>query len=79
MPTRTFWLMSGNVDRIEAQRDMRQLSVLVSHHSKEGATEYRQRLDIELGEIVKVAQLPPDLKNIKRDEAGFAELKAMCG
>jgi hypothetical protein len=67
--------MSGNIDRIMAQKDMRSLTVANSAQSGEGAQQCRERLNAETGEIVKVAFRPLEAK---RDEKGFAELKAMA-
>lgn len=80
LPLKTFWLMSGNVDRVMAQSDMRALTVSVCGQAGEAAKEYRARLVIEIGTIVKVEQtetskpLPYDAT---RDEAGFAELRML--
>jgi hypothetical protein len=55
LPLRTFWLMHNNIDRIEAQRDMRTLSIGVAAQStNEAAQEVRSRLEIERGEVVVV-------------------------
>lgn len=64
--------MSGNIDRIEAQRDMRNLSVNAAGQSGEGATTYREQLNEELGTIVKVGRVH------QRDEEGFQALKEMA-
>lgn len=72
--TKTFWAMSGNIDRIEAQRDMRKLSTALAATNPEAATQYRERLEQELGDVVK-ANGPRDPQ---RDEAGFQELKHLA-
>lgn len=72
---RLFWLMSQNIDRIDAQKDMRRLTVANASQSVEGAQACRDRLETELGDIVKV---PPDQVNAQRDEKGFEELRAMA-
>ncbi|UUZ75529.1 hypothetical protein LP414_27825 [Polaromonas sp. P1(28)-13] len=64
--------MSGNIDRIEAQRDMRALSVAVAGQSGEGATQHRKQLNEEVGTIVLVAKVHA------RDEEGFQALKEMA-
>ncbi|MDR9847016.1 hypothetical protein [Herbaspirillum huttiense] len=91
LPLRTFWLLQDNIDRIEAQRDMRSLTVGLHQQSGEAAIALRQRLTVELGSVVKTdmplaATAPPEAamrpevaaRYTERDEVGFAELKAMA-
>lgn len=72
MLLKTFWMMSGNIDRIMAQKDMRSLTVAVCGQGGEAAAEFRQRLVLETGTIVKVQMVHA------RDEAGFQELKELA-
>ena len=77
LPLKTFWLLSRNIDRIMAQKDVRSMQVVsVSQASADVANEYRQRLVVETGTIVKMGQASP--LAAKRDEEGFAALKAMA-
>jgi hypothetical protein len=69
--------LSGNIDRIEAQRDMRTLSLMASSHTSEAATQHRQRLEVEAGEIVKVPVQAIAAQHAERDEQGFDELRAL--
>jgi hypothetical protein len=72
---KTFWLMSGNIDRIMAQMDMRKLSVAnVAQGGEEAAKEYRQKLVVEAGMIVKLSKKAEHA----RDEQGFSELKELA-
>ncbi|WKZ86345.1 hypothetical protein N5B55_05165 [Ralstonia pickettii] len=73
MPIRRFWLMSNNINRLMAERDMRALSVAGSAQSGEGFTEYRQQLILEIGTVLR-----DDPMSSERDEAGFEELRAMA-
>lgn len=76
LPIRTFWLMNSNIDRILAQQDMRSLSVAVcGQGGAEAAQEYRKRLVIEVGTIVKLEENP--ILEAVRDEEGFEALKTM--
>jgi hypothetical protein len=75
---KTFWLMSGNIDRIMAQRDMRTLTVFNAAQGQESATQCRDHLVIEAGTIVKTTQ-PAAMRDEKMDEAGLSELKALAG
>lgn len=69
--------MSGNIDRIRAQTDMRALTLSNVSQSAEAAHKYRERLEIETGTLVKVAPVSA-ITNAVRDEAGFAQLKEMA-
>jgi hypothetical protein len=73
MPVRAFWLMSSNIRRIRAQSDVRSLMVASAAQSPEGIDEIRERLVLEIGEVVKE---PP--ASVERDGAGFEELRAMA-
>lgn len=76
LPLRTFWLMNTNIDRIQAQADLRSLSVAnMAQAQEDSAREFRQRLVVETGTIVKLEADSP--LHATRDEAGFAELKAL--
>ena len=81
LPLKTFWLMSRNIERIEAKKDLRAMSVaIVAQSNADGATQFRQALVVEAGVIVKlddetVAAGPLEAK---RDDSGFADLKMMA-
>lgn len=80
LPIKTFWLMNENIDRIQAQKDMRALSVAVAAASPgQAAQDLRQRLIVEAGTIVKVSGEPEGRPYVheERDEVGFAELKEL--
>jgi hypothetical protein len=74
--TKTFWAMSSNIDRIQAQKDMRRLSTALAATSPDACIQYREALDKEMGDIVKTDGPPRDAQ---RDQAGFDELRAMAG
>jgi hypothetical protein len=71
LPLKTFWLMSNNIDRIDAQEDMRSLTIVTVGQSGEAANELRKSLNVESGMIVKVQEVH------ERDEAGFEELRGL--
>lgn len=73
MPIRAFWLMSGNVKRVRAYSDVRSLTVAAAAQSADGIEEIRERLVLEIGTVINE---PPTV--VERDEAGFAELRAMA-
>lgn len=81
LPLKTFWLMSRNVERIEAKKDLRAMSVaIVAQSNAESSTKFRQALVVEAGVIVKLdgeaAEASP--LEAKRDDSGFADLKMMA-
>src|SRR3569832_262579 len=80
LPIKTFWLMNENIDRIQAQKDMRSLSISVAATAMgEAAQQLRQRLIVDASSIVKVSgeSLGRPYIQDERDEAGFAELKEL--
>ena len=74
MPASAFWAMNNNIVRVSAERDMRQLTLMVSATSKEAVQEIRKRLESEVGEVVKENPLAA-----KRDEEGVKTLKLLAG
>jgi len=52
LPLRTFWMMSGNVNRLGAEEDIRSLSVHAAAGSDKGFKETLERLQREMGEIL---------------------------
>lgn len=82
LPLKAFWLMQRSIDRIEAKKDMRAMSVaMVAQSTGDSVKQFRQALVIEAGTIVKLqgdaAEASP--LEAKRDEDGFASLKKMAG
>lgn len=69
MPARRFWLMSNNIHRIEAERDMRRLTLGSVSQSGEAAKDYRQQLERELGKVVEHEQ--------ELDRSGWQRLKTI--
>ena len=82
IPIRLFWFMSRQIERIQAQRDLRALTVGVcSQGGSEAAQECRERLVLEIGEVYVIDDNQQETEsplNAVRDEAGFAELKALA-
>lgn len=75
-PIKTFWFMNQCIERIRAQNDMRALSVAVcGQGGGEAAQEYRKRLVIEQGDVLKLKFDP--VKSAERDEEGFHALKTL--
>jgi hypothetical protein len=75
MPIRAFWLLNGNIRRIRATQDIRDLMTAISAQSAEGAKELQERLVLEIGEVYKG---PPQQLQVERDEEGFNELRSMA-
>lgn len=80
MPLKTFWCFSKNIDRLQAELDLRLLQVMAAATSGEAYGSLQERLTKQLGVIVKHA--PDYIAAIaheeKLDRAGLAELKAMA-
>jgi hypothetical protein len=76
VPIRAFWLMNFNIDRVQAQGDIRALTVAISGQDGEAAQDYRQKLVLEVGTIVKLEE--GSVLSEKRDEEGFSELREMA-
>jgi hypothetical protein len=74
IPIKTFWLLSENIERISAQKDIRSLSVAAYSQSGEGASEHREQLVLQVGTTVKL-----DSEDVSvRDEEGFEDLRNMA-
>jgi len=50
LPLRTFWLLSKSINRIEAERGLRSLSIAQASQSSEGFKAAYKRLEEEVGE-----------------------------
>jgi len=74
LPIKSFWLMSENVRRIQAENDMRAVSVAANVQSPEGLQEFHEKLVIELGEVSK----EPIVPSAERDQEGFNELRMLA-
>ena len=74
LPIMAFWLMSGNIRRVRAGADMRDLAMNLAAQSSEGAKDYHERLVLELGTVTSA----PVTLDMERDEEGFEELKALA-
>jgi len=69
MPLRRFWLMSGNVGRISAAKDLRRLRFQLGVGSEDGFKTYREDLLTELGNIQTIEE--------KLDREGLKSLAAL--
>lgn len=67
--------MSSNIRRIKAGDDLRNLMTATAAQSADGIKEYRERLIIDMGEVMKE---PVAAIETKRDDVGFAELRSMA-
>lgn len=74
---RLFWHLSECIDRIKAQNDKRTLHIAaLSAMDGKRVTEIAQVLDAETGQVIKTKFDP--VRTAVRDEAGFAQLKALA-
>lgn len=74
LPVRAFWTLNRNINRLLAEEDLRVLTLHVSRQSAEGCSAYEAKLRAEIFPAVEGF----DPLKAERDEAGFAELKAMA-
>jgi hypothetical protein len=69
MPLKRFWLMNTSIERINAQNDIRRLTVAASAQHSESAAQTRDSLISEVGMVV--------FNKPVRDEEGLSNLKQM--
>lgn len=73
LPIQFFWQMHTNIDRIQAQEDMRTLTVMnCAFMGGEGAKEIRKQLVLEIGNVQEVKRNP--LSEVL-DRKALADLK----
>jgi hypothetical protein len=78
MPLQTFWLLSNNIERIQAQLDLRTVNILLRtgmNATSETVDQTYEALVAETGEIVKISAMAQAYA--PRDEAGVEALKLM--
>jgi hypothetical protein len=74
LPIRAFWTLNRNINRLLAEEDLRALMLHTARQSPEGAQGHETKLRAEL---YQTEEKRFDPLNEQRDDAGFAELKAM--
>ena len=74
LPICTFWMMSAQINRVRAEGELRQLNIVVSGGSAEGAKETRERLLEEMGTVATGIDT-----HWERDEEGFEGLRQLAG
>lgn len=57
LPIRAFWLMSGNINRLMAESDMRHMSAVSSLNDTDGIKEKFSELSRELGKVTKFEEV----------------------
>jgi hypothetical protein len=77
LPIKMFWFMNAQIDRINAQHDMRALEVTMCSQSGEMAVGHHEKLVLEVGTVVTLMDDPLREAMAEKDSAGIAELKAM--
>lgn len=76
MPIRAFWLMSGNIRRIQAGDDIRSVTNQAVSQSSDSIREYRDSLVLKIGTVVTEPHTA--VMAVERDEQGFSELRMMA-
>ena len=54
MPSRRFWAMEAQIDRIRSESDLRLINIQVSAGSSKGAEQAVERLCLELGDKYQI-------------------------
>jgi hypothetical protein len=74
LPMKTFWMMSKNIDRFNAEEDLRRITVAVYSQSGDELVKFVQDLRKQVGEVIVLDQVAQML-NAKPDKEGLSELK----
>lgn len=74
LPLRAFWVMSSNINRISAENDIRNLSVVAGGQGGDGFKEVNRGLQREMGQpIVTTGGVDEEAAQ------GISKLKALAG
>lgn len=83
MPLRHFWFLNKQIDRLNAEDDMRQLNLIVATNSSEGIQQIQELLNKQIGTVAKFERkvlsaedIDPNELDPEFDRAGFQALKA---
>jgi SMC interacting uncharacterized protein involved in chromosome segregation len=67
LPLVTFWMLSKNIDRMNAENDIRSAELILRTNSdKEGLTTYLEKLQEQIGHVVEI-DMAKKAANAKRD------------
>lgn len=80
LPIRTFWMLSRNIDRILAERDLRQIEVIVKSQATEGIQSLMTDLKKQMGTVVEIeidAEERIRRAENERDTEGLLALKRL--
>lgn len=79
LPVKTFWLLHKNIDRINAEQDIRTATILCNVQSSEGVQDLFKSLNKQLGKVVvfNEEKLALHEANQERDRIGLMELKSI--
>ena len=78
MPMRAFWVVSGFVERLQADEAKLHLEVASASHDSKAARELLERLDTAAPDPVTLSGHGLAQRTAVRDEKGFQTLKAMA-
>lgn len=77
MPIACFWELSKNINRISAQEDMRSLTIANLAMSSEGSQRYREKLEIELGDVMTYRHDSKSAMAEQLDRKGLDKIRTM--
>lgn len=73
LPIRAFWLLSGSINRLLAEKDLRSMSVASSVQDSDVYKKAQSNLVLELGEVV----VSDPVISAERDPDAGAKLRAL--
>ncbi len=79
MPMRAFWVVSGFVERLQADEAKMQLEIAATSPDGEAARALMERLNTAAPDPVTLSGYALAQRTAVRDESGFQTLKAMAG
>lgn len=79
-PIRLFWLLNKNIDRLNAEDDMRMLMIMGSHTSSEAFQTLQEALAKRVGKIASFDKSSAAFNplNAKQDKEGLMKLKMLA-
>ena len=75
MPVTTFWMLNRNVDRLTAERGLRDVALMAASQSSEGVKEVIEGLKKQMGSPIKFEEHAPPRETPKLDREGLNSLK----
>lgn len=78
LPMKSFWFLSGSVNRILAEEQRDHLELLCASQHPENAVSIREHLSLVVGEPIKFTTEAKIAANSKADPGGIDELRNLA-